>query len=158
MTGPPAGLGRDGLMDKHINNSKNLRIELSARHFVRMFGGVVFLRRETSQQNNEAICQLLNFWREMGVSVTNHLLFLLVAAIVFVIFAARENNKFRSVLQRKPKTLNLLPKAITLLVVTAQASELVKIIEHVSLPHIIVALFLLAVISALKSGTESELY
>ena len=93
-----------------------------------------------------------------GVIMTDHLLFLLVAAIILVVFAMRESNKFRAMLQRKPTTISLLPKAVTLLVITAQVSELLKIIEHVSAMHVAVALFLLAIISALKSGTESELF
>jgi hypothetical protein len=36
---------------------KDLCIEPSARHFARIFGGVVYLRRQKPQQNNEAIGQ-----------------------------------------------------------------------------------------------------
>jgi hypothetical protein len=90
--------------------------------------------------------------------MTTSLLFLLVAAGALVFFAREGNNKVRQALQKKSPHFNLLPKAITLLAITAQASELVKVLEHISFVHIATALFLLTITVALKSGTESELY
>lgn len=90
--------------------------------------------------------------------MTNSLLFLFVAAMLLVIFAAQNNNKLHQALQKKSSKINLLPKAITMLAITAQTSELVKVLEHISFLHIATALFLLAIVVAVRSGTESELY
>lgn len=87
----------------------------------------------------------------------NSLLFLAVGAGVLVIFAAQSSNKLRNAIAKHSPKANLLPQAITLLILTAQVSELVRVLEQVSPVNIAAALFLLAIIAAAKSGTESDL-
>ncbi len=87
----------------------------------------------------------------------NSLLFLAIGAVVLVIFAAQSSSKLRGIIAKHSVKASLLPQAITLLVLTAQVSELVKVVEHVSPINIAAALFLLAIVAAAKSGTESDL-
>jgi hypothetical protein len=87
----------------------------------------------------------------------NSLLFLMAGAGVLILFAMRENRKLRKTLNRQTgKTGSLLPKAISLLLVSAQLSELLKIVSEASVMHLVATLFLLAMVAAGQSGTESE--
>ncbi|MDR3643360.1 MAG: hypothetical protein P4L74_07100 [Candidatus Doudnabacteria bacterium] len=85
----------------------------------------------------------------------NSLLFLLAAAGIVVLASIRENRKLRQKLNPR-KLPSLLPKALTLLIVSAQLSELLKVVSQASVVHLVAALFLLAMVSAVQSGTESE--
>ncbi|HYV33747.1 MAG TPA: hypothetical protein VE973_02775 [Candidatus Limnocylindria bacterium] len=86
------------------------------------------------------------------------LLFLVVGAGVFVIGAARHSGKVRSAVKKHSGKLSLLPQAISLLVISVQIPELLKVVEHVSPANVAGALFLLAILVASKSGTEGELH
>ena len=77
-------------------------------------------------------------------------------AIVALLASVKHTGKLRSFLQKKAAPAQILPRAITMLVLTAQVSELVRVIEHVSVVNVTAALMLLAIIVATKSGTESE--
>jgi len=87
----------------------------------------------------------------------NSLLFLLVGAGVMVLVTIQNNSKVHSVLKKHHGQVGYLPKAISMLAITAQIPELIKVLEHVSLIHVVTSLFLLAILVATKSGTESEL-
>ena len=87
----------------------------------------------------------------------NSLLFLMAGAGVTILFAIRENRKLRKVFNAKTgKTGSFLPKAVSLLLVSAQLSELLKIVNEASVMHLVAALFFLAMVAAGQSGTESE--
>lgn len=88
--------------------------------------------------------------------MNNSFLLLAVGAFVLVAGAVRNNNKVHSALTKHLGT-HYLPQAVTMLIVTAQISELIRVIEHVSIVNVVAALFLLSIVVATKSGTESEL-
>ena len=89
-------------------------------------------------------------------SFMNSLLFLGVGATVMLLMAAKDNAKVKNVLKRHSSATWYLPRTISMLIVAAQVSELAKIVEHVSIVHIVAALFLVSILAATKSGTESE--
>ena len=87
----------------------------------------------------------------------NSLLFLCLGAGLSVLAAVKNSAGLHSAINKHSAKIRVLPKAIGLLIITAQVSELVKVVEHVSLANMVAALFLLAIVLAAKSGTESEL-
>jgi hypothetical protein len=86
------------------------------------------------------------------------LLFLCVGASVLVLAAIKSNAKLHIALKKYSGPSHFLPRAITMLVITSQLAELVKVMEHVSVTKVVAALFLLAIVLATRSGTESELH
>lgn len=84
----------------------------------------------------------------------NSLLFLIAGAVVLVLVAKKDSATLHQALPDKKPHSQYLPKAISMLIVTAQISELIKVIEHVSIVNTVAALLLMAVIIATKSGTE----
>jgi hypothetical protein len=86
------------------------------------------------------------------------LIFLGAAAfgILFVGFKATKATNHK-VLQKTGR-LTLASRAVSMLVLVAQATELVRVVEHASIVTVTAALLLLAVIVASKSGTNSELH
>ena len=86
----------------------------------------------------------------------NSLLFLCVGAGVLVLAAVKSNAKLHNALKRHSSASWYLPQAISMLIITAQVSELVKIVEHVSIVNVAAAMLLLAIMVATKSGTEGE--
>ncbi len=86
----------------------------------------------------------------------NSLLFLGVAAVLLVLAALRNSANLRRALKRHSTTNKLLPQAISVLILSAQVSELLRTIEHVSIVNIVAALFMLAILVATKSGTGNE--
>jgi hypothetical protein len=86
-------------------------------------------------------------------------LFLLVCiAAVAALSAIKQHGKLQAVLAKRKATTQYLPKAIGMLVLTAQVSELVRVVEHVTIVNLAAALLLLAIIVATKTGTEGELH
>jgi hypothetical protein len=83
-------------------------------------------------------------------------LFLAVGAGVVVLAAMRESKKTQGWLQKHSGKVNALPKAISVLILTAQLSELLKMIANISVVNVVASLFLLAILAAAKSGTEGE--
>lgn len=83
----------------------------------------------------------------------NPLVLLGVIAVVAVVFARRQNRQLQKHITRVP---HYLPKAIGVLVLTAQFSELVKVVEHISVVNITAALMLFVIMVTTKSGTEGE--
>ena len=86
------------------------------------------------------------------------LLFLCLGAGLLIVGAMRENAKLKNVLGQHIKSYRFMPRAITMLVMATQVSELVKAIEHISIVNIVAALFVLAIVVASASGTEGEHY
>ncbi|MBI5530492.1 MAG: hypothetical protein HY918_03250 [Candidatus Doudnabacteria bacterium] len=87
------------------------------------------------------------------------LLFLILAAGTMTLWSLKNNSSTlaRTLGHHFPKVQKL-PQAMGLMIVCAQISELLKVIEHVSLVNVVAALFLLAIAAAAKSGTEGELH
>ena len=86
----------------------------------------------------------------------NTLLFLMLGAGLFLVSAVRQSTKVQNVLKSHQSYFGLIPKAITMLVLAAQMSELLKAIEHVSIVNVVAALFMLVIVATTTSGTESE--
>jgi MFS-type transporter involved in bile tolerance (Atg22 family) len=79
-------------------------------------------------------------------------------ALVALLVSIGHSQKLHGFLEKRLPKKQVVPKAITTLVMTAQLSELVRTVEHVDIVHISAAIMLLAIIVATKSGTESELH
>jgi len=88
--------------------------------------------------------------------MTEALLVLLGIGSFAMVVGAFRNTRGVKVVLAKSHARDHLPKAITMLVITIQFSELLKVIEHVSITHVVGALLLLAVMIATKAGTEGE--
>jgi len=86
------------------------------------------------------------------------LTFLIVAAALLVVLAAEQSKKVRKALSRTHSKGHLLPKVISIFVVCAQVSELLRTVGNVNVTNIVATLFLLTILAAGKSGTEGELY
>jgi hypothetical protein len=86
------------------------------------------------------------------------LTFLIVAAGLFVVLAARESKKLRKALAKHQNKTRVLPKAVGLFVICAQVSELLKTLDHATITNVAATLFLLAILAAGKSGTQNELF
>jgi hypothetical protein len=78
-----------------------------------------------------------------------------IVAVVALLSSVGHTNKLHRFLNKRAMGTQVVPKAITMLVMTAQVSELVKVVEHVSIVNVSAALMLLAIIIATKSGTEN---
>ena len=86
-------------------------------------------------------------------------LFLLVGIAVVMLVGARSQTKqLKALLVKKMPPTQYLPRAISMLLVTAQVSELVKMVEHVTIVHIVASLLLLTIVIATRSGTEPEMH
>ena len=102
-----------------------------------------------------AVKRTLTIHRREVRRYMNSLLFLLAGAGILLAAAMRETKKLRKTLgPGKPRSF--LPKAVTLLIVSAQLSELLKVVSQASVMHLVATLFLLAIVTAVQSGTESE--
>jgi hypothetical protein len=86
------------------------------------------------------------------------LFLLVIIAVVAVVSAIERHSKLQSALAKRKTAAQYLPKAIGMLVLTAQVSELVRVVEHVTIVNLAAALLLLAIIVATKTGTEGELH
>lgn len=96
------------------------------------------------------------FWRGRKDLMTIFVLLLIGVALVMLVSAFKNSHQVRKVLTNHRTTRNFLPRAISMLVLTAQISELVKAVEHVSVVNVVAVLLLMAVWSAGKSGVEDE--
>jgi len=87
------------------------------------------------------------------------ILFLLAGIVAVMLLGARnETKRLQASLIKRMPPAQYLPKAISLLLVTAQVSELAKMVEHVTIVHVAASLLLLTIVIAARSGTESELH
>ena len=75
-----------------------------------------------------------------------------ILAVVALLSSVHHTKKLHVYLDKRTVKSQVIPKAITMLVMTAQVSELVKVVEHVSIVNISAALMLLVIIIATKSG------
>lgn len=82
------------------------------------------------------------------------LLLLGLMAVLLVALAMRETRKIKLALGKGKKSASLLPKAISMVLVAAQLSELLKLLEHAGIAHVALGLMLLAVSLAARSGAE----
>jgi hypothetical protein len=79
-----------------------------------------------------------------------------MAIFAMAVSAIRSTRHVKAILA-KPHARTHLPRIISTLVLTVQFSELLKVVNHVSITHVVGALLLLAVMIATKAGTEGEL-
>ena len=88
----------------------------------------------------------------------NSLLFLCALASVLVLAALNESGKLQKTLRKRAGKTNAnhWAHAISMLVLTVQIGEMVKVIEHVSVVNLAAAFLLLAIAVAARSGTGSE--
>ena len=86
----------------------------------------------------------------------NPLVLLGVIAIVALLVAQRQNSRLPRLVGKPAR--HYLPQAISMLILTAQVSELVKVVEHISIVNVFAALMLLVILAATKNGTEGELH
>ena len=86
-------------------------------------------------------------------------LFLLAGiAAVMLLGAKSQTKQLKQALVKKVPPAQYLPKAVSMALVAAQVSELLKMIEHISIVNVAAALLLFAIAMAARSGTESELH
>lgn len=84
-------------------------------------------------------------------------LYLLVgSSLLMLLFGFRHQKMMTEKLAKRIPGKAYLPKAVHVAIVATQLYELVLVVEHVSLVTLVAAVFLLAVISASKSGTEEH--
>lgn len=89
--------------------------------------------------------------------MTASLLFLLGIVAIAMVWGAWHNTRRIKTVLAKHNARNHLPKAVTALIITVQLSELVKVVDHVSITNVVGALLLLSIMLATKAGTEGEL-
>lgn len=82
------------------------------------------------------------------------LLFLGLGAGLMIVVAIKNSSSVKLAVAQHSKNYRYVPRAITMLVMATQISELVKAIEHISIVNIVAALLLLAIVVATTSGTE----
>lgn len=79
-----------------------------------------------------------------------------IAALAILAVAVAQTRKTKAVILKQIASKRVLPKTISLLIIAAQATELVRVIEHASIVNVSAALLLLAIVVASASGTESD--
>lgn len=67
---------------------------------------------------------------------------------VITLAAAIHTRQLKATVRQKSPAIHYLPRAISLLLIVAQASELLKMIEHVTIVHVAAAMMLLAITMA----------
>jgi len=83
------------------------------------------------------------------------LLFLLgIFVMVMVAGNFKQTRGVNRYLKRKLKYQNRIPEVISMLILAAQAGELVRVVRDASLINISAALFIFMIVLATKSGTE----
>jgi hypothetical protein len=86
----------------------------------------------------------------------NSLLFLCLCAGLMILAAIQQSKKVCAVLKQHATKISAVPKTLSILILTAQISELIKMLDHVTIVNVTASLFLLAIIVAAKSGTEGS--
>ncbi len=84
------------------------------------------------------------------------MIFLFLMAALGLVVGGVTAAKSKALIKRP--SLQILPKAVSALLVGAQLSEILRLVEHATFTEVIAALLLLAVLLATKSGTETELH
>ncbi len=72
------------------------------------------------------------------------------------LYNARKVQKTLGAKQVLPR--RLLPETVSAFMLTVQAAELVRVVEHATVINMLAAFMLLAVVVASRSGTESHLH
>ena len=86
-------------------------------------------------------------------------LFLMAGIAVAMLLGAKsQSRQFKALIAKKAPPTQYLPKAVSMALVAAQISELLKMIEHVTIVNVAAALLLFAIVMATRSGTEAELH
>src|SRR5690348_3424956 len=75
-------------------------------------------------------------------------------AVVMLLGSYRHTKQLKDELLKKVPTTQYLPKTISMLLLTAQVSELLKMIENTTIVTVSAALLLLAIVAATRSGTN----
>jgi hypothetical protein len=78
-----------------------------------------------------------------------------LAGLTMAANAISHTRRVKTVLA-KTQSRNHLPTMVSALILTVQFSELLRVIDHASVTHIVGALLVLAVMLATKAGTEGE--
>ena len=89
--------------------------------------------------------------------MTSYLFLLGIAVCVMVVGSIFSTAKTKALTSKLAK-VSYIPKAVSVLILTAQISELVKVVEHTNIVTVTAALMLLAIVIATKSGTEGEMH
>ena len=87
----------------------------------------------------------------------SHLLLLVFGALAVSALAGaiKDSSRVQQTLG-KVSSRTKMPKAFGVLMLAVQASEITRILDHATLPHIIAAILLLAMWAALRPGAEHE--
>ena len=88
----------------------------------------------------------------------NSLLFLAVGAAILMLGAIKHNKTVHGFLDKYSRKTQYLPQVVSVLIISSQISELLKVLEHDTIVNVVTALFILALIVATRPGTESELH
>ncbi len=78
------------------------------------------------------------------------------SGLLMLLFGFRHQTKTMQSVAKHIPGKAYLPKTLHVAIVATQLYELVLVVEHASLVTLVAAIFLLAVISASKSGTEEH--
>ena len=84
------------------------------------------------------------------------LLFLVALGVLAMLVGAFRNTRHVKTVLAKSHARDHLPKVISTLIISVQFSELLKVVDHVSVTHLVGALLLLGVMLATRAGTEGE--
>ncbi len=79
-----------------------------------------------------------------------------LVVLIMLVSAIRDTNKVKAVLNKTHARTHL-PRMVTTLIIAVQFNELIKVVEHVSIVHMVGAALILAVVLATKGATEGEL-
>jgi nitrate reductase gamma subunit len=80
------------------------------------------------------------------------------AALVLIGVSFKQTKQSLKDIAAKHRAQSILPKAVSVLILTAHASELIKVVEHASIVNITAALLFLVIVLASRPGTEGELH
>ncbi len=79
-------------------------------------------------------------------------------AAVMLVGARKETKQLQATLAKRLPPAQYLPKVVSLALVVAQISELLKMIEQASIVHLAATLLLFAIAMAGRSGIEGQMH
>ena len=80
-----------------------------------------------------------------------------IAALIGLGMAFKQTGSLKLQLAKHAKKAHVISKGVSMLMIAVEFSELLRVIEHTSIVTVFAAAFMLAIIVASKSGTESEI-
>lgn len=83
---------------------------------------------------------------------------ILLFGCIAIVESVRHSARLKTFISKKVSLSHHIPKAMGLLIITAQLSELLKVVEHISIINIAAAVLLLAITLASQAGIEGELH